>query len=262
MSVILIGWLCSLTLAAPLVGEANAEADQELLRQITAAQIPLEGLADELQTKVRDVLRKGQLYTRGPIECFPCQPSVYRLLVDHPEWTIHGWRALGATRLRIERQTDGSCLGSDPLGGELRWRPIVTEHGRRAWYAEGTGRPAPLMPLMTVRAVVLLKFQEVRGEDGRSGIRQRAEVFALYDGKAAEMVCKVLGMSSESVGKKILEQIGLFFSGMAWYMSENPEWSLKVLPDPPPANPNPPELRQLRQQLQPLVGSKRPTRPS
>lgn len=239
----------------------EAEFDLDLLRRITASQIPTERLGADLRGRVDEVLKSGQLYTRGPTECFPCQPGVYRWLLDHPQWGVHAWRALGATKIKLEPQADGSFLGSDQQGGELRWRPIVTEAGRRAWYAEGTGRIAPLMPVMSVRAVVLLKFQEVQGEDGRIGIRQRTEVFALYDGRAAELACKLLGLTAEAAGKKVIEQIGLFFSGMAWYLSENPEWGLSVLKPASAGGPPRRELEQIHQQLQPLTRS-RPRKPS
>jgi hypothetical protein len=231
----------------------EAAGDVDLLRRISAAQIATERLDGDLRGRVDEVLKHGQLYTRGPTECFPCQPGIYRWLLDHPHWGVHAWRALGATKIKLEPQADGSFLGSDQQGGELRWRPILAEAGRRVWYAEGSGRMAPLMPIISVRAVVLLKFQEVQGEDGRIGIRQRTEVFALYDGRAAELACKLIGLTAEAAGKKVIEQIGLFFSGMAWYLSENPEWGLCVL-TPTTAGETPRrELAQLHQQLQPLT---------
>jgi hypothetical protein len=245
-------WVLSVTWLS-----SEAEVASDLLRRLTAAQIPTERLDDDLRARVDSVLKNGQLYTRGPTECFPCQPAVYRWLLDHPHWGLHAWRALGATRLRLEQQPDGSFIGSDAQGSELRWRTIVREPGRRAWYAEGSGRLAPLLPVVSVRAVVLLKFQEVQGEDGRFGIRQRTEIIALYDGKAAELASKLLGISAETAGKKASEQLGLFFSGMAWYLTEHPEWGLSVL------KPNVDALdrsawEQIERQLQPLARQARP----
>lgn len=236
---------------------SEVELTSDLLRRLTVAQIPIERLDTELRTRVDSVLKHGQLYTRGPTECFPCQPAVYRWLLDHPHWGLHAWRALGATRLRLEQQPDGSFIGSDAQGGELRWQTIVREPGRRAWYAEGSGRLAPLLPAVSVRAVVLLKFQEVQGEDGRVGIRQRTEIIALYDGKAADLASKLLGISPEAAGKKASEQVGLFFSGMAWYLTEHPEWGLSVL-KPSADVLDRSAWEQIQRQLQPLARQARP----
>lgn len=254
-----MGWIYAAGLWALNVMWVSSEAElaADLLRRLTAAQIPTERLDAELRARVDGVLKNGQLYTRGPTECFPCQPAVYRWLLDHPHLGLQAWRALGATRLRLEQQSDGSFIGSDAQGGELRWRTIVREPGRRAWYAEGSGRLAPLLPVVSVRAVVLLKFQEVQGEDGRVGIRQRTEIIAQYDGKAADLARKLLGITPEAAGKKAGEQVGLFFSGMAWYLTEHPEWGLSVF-KPGADTLDRSAWEQIQRQLQPLARQARP----
>ena len=63
----------------------------------------------------------------------------------------------------------------------------------------------PLLPTMTLRAVVLLTFQEVHGIDGHAGIRHRLDLFANYD--STPLITKLTGMSAETAGKKALQQI-------------------------------------------------------
>src|SRR5437763_5869 len=93
--------------------------------------------------------------------------------------TPNGGTMTTSTLRSAEGQADGGFLGKDGIGGELRWQTIHSEPGRRIWYAEGFGRAVPLLPALSLRAVVLLRYQEVRGDDGRFGIRHRVEVFAL-----------------------------------------------------------------------------------
>jgi hypothetical protein len=198
----------------------------QLARQMTAALVPVDQLKDPIRSQVVKVLQKGQLFERGKPEAFPCKPAVYRWLLDSPDASLFAWQKLGATRAHIVRQADGSYYGSDGHGGELRWRLVATGPMTRIWYAEGSGSLGPLMPTITVRAVVLLTFNDTRGTDGRVGIRHRLDLFAHYD--TGPLIAKLTGMSAESTGRKVLQQIELFYSGMAWYASEHAPWTKKV----------------------------------
>lgn len=215
---------------------AGSDLEGEAYRKIAAAQIPVEKLPAPIRTHVDDVLQNATLYVRGPTEAFPCRPGVYRWALDHPDWIIAGWNALTNTPITIEPQADGSFLGKDNQGGTLRWQCVLNEPGRRVWYAEGSGRLAPFFPTMSLKAVLALKFQEVVGEDGRVGVRHRTEAFAVFDAKAAGWFSRLVGLTPEAAGKKILEQVEIFFSGMAYYLTEHPEWAEKTL-EPKAAKP-------------------------
>jgi hypothetical protein len=206
----------------PAIAASDNQTDQ-FARQVSAAQIPLEKIAEPLRSKVALVLKKSQIFERGKSEAFPCNPEVYRWLLESPDASLFGWRKLGATKASILRQPDGSFLGTDGMGGELRWNLIATGPQSRVWYAEGSGRMGPLLPTMTVRAIVLLTFQEVHGTDARVGVKHRLDLFAHYD--STPLITKLTGISADTAGKKALQQIELFFSGMAWYASEHSTWA-------------------------------------
>jgi hypothetical protein len=212
-------------------------------QKLAAAHVPVEHLPEPLRTRVADLIAGPALFSRGPVETFPCRPAVYVWLLDNPQWNFHAWRAKGVKCATVERQDDGLFVGTDPQGNEFRWLLIHSRPGLRVWYGEGEGRPLPLMPAVSLRAVVLLRYQEVKAPDGQVGIRHRAEVFAQFDGKTAALVAKLCGMTIEGAGKKAAEQVGLFFSGMAWYLSENPDWAVRHLR--PAGGPRSAELRQL-----------------
>lgn len=220
---VLTGWLFIHTSMAPALSEA--EIDQ-VAKQLCIARIPLEHLADPLRAKVTHCISKAQLFDRSKAESFPCDPDIYRWLLDCPDASLYAWQRLGATKASISKLSDGSFMGTDGMGGELRWRLIGTGQNNRIWFAEGAGRIGPLLPTMTVRALVFLHFQDVKGTDGRSGIKHRIEVLVHYDSNA--LVNKLTNLSADSAGKKAVQQMELFFSGMAWYVSEHGNWSKKT----------------------------------
>lgn len=258
MARILAALLVLITLCAAPPAPAWAETmdDATLARKLAAAQVPVDKLDEPFRTKVAEVLRQPSMYARGPVEAFPCRPAVYRWLLENPHWACRAWHALGAKGVSVEKKEDGCFVAGDRRGGELRWDRLVHERGRRIWYAEGTGRPGLLAPPVSMRAVLLLHFDEVRGSDGRIGIRHRAEVFAQFDGKTAALATKLWGTSVESAGKKTLEQLELFFSAMAWYWSENPDWARKILEQP---GAGPDEQKQIEAVLRALPPSGKET---
>jgi hypothetical protein len=224
--------LCCLAAAGP-ARAGGPPGDPEVQRRLSAAQVPLERVAEGLRAKVADLIDHAPLYSKGPVESFPCQPAVYHWLLDHPHWGFKAWQALGATAATVERQPDGSFVGTDPQGSHLRWQTVLSEPGRRIWYVEGVGRAAPVLPGLTIKAVVLLRYQDVVGLDGRHGVRHRAELFAHYEGKTATVLARLSGMTVDGTAAKIVEQMELFFSGMAWYATEHPAWVRKVLQPKP-----------------------------
>ncbi len=237
--------------ASPTVAEERCSAPNTSGGQIALDQVP-----KDLRGKVAQVLKQPSLQTSGPVEAFPCRAAVYTWLLDHPHWVMRAWQAAGAKCANVERQADGSFAGIDELGSELRWRVVINEPGRRVWYAEGSGRPLPLVPAVSLRALVTLRYEEVTGPDGRAGIRQRSEVIALFDSKAANLAARIWGMSTENAARQALEQINLFFAGMAWYLSEHPKWAMTALH--PTGKLKSEELREVEPLLRELRAAEKP----
>jgi hypothetical protein len=220
--------------------------DKEMMqRQAASAQIRLDHLDPALQKRVADVVRQPTLYYRGPVEAFPCRCEVYRWLLDHPHWGFRAWQTLGAKCAAVEQNPDGSFSGADANGNKLIWQTIQAEPGKRVWYAEGSGKPLLIGPTITVRAVVMMRYQDVEGPTGKIGVRQRADVFAAYDSAAAQLAAKVFGGSTDSAAQKFTEQICLFFSGMAFQLTDQPEWARKWVNASQPKSPT--EVQQLNE---------------
>lgn len=219
---LLILWCMLVGMPSPVLAYPEAEIDSSAKQQCIA-QLPLDKLSDPLKLKVTKLIKNAQVFERSKHESFPCNPEVYRWLLESPDASLYAWQRLGATKASIARLENGTFVGSDGAGSELRWNLIAAGPFSRIWFAEGSGRIGPLLPTMTIRALVFLNFQEVKGTDGRVGIKHRIDVLAQYDSIA--LVNKISNLSAESTGKKAVQQLELFFSGMAWYVSEHQSWS-------------------------------------
>ena len=108
-----------------VIALTEAEIDQSA-RQTFISQIPLDKLPDQLRNKLTYVIGRAQLFEKGKSEAFPCNPEVYRWLLESPDASLFAWKKLGATKAGVTRLENGSFLGTDGNGGEMRWSLIAT----------------------------------------------------------------------------------------------------------------------------------------
>src|SRR5207248_10821474 len=117
-------------------------------------------MAAEDQARVQAVLDRPTMTARGPVETFHCRPSVYHWLLDHPDRAAKMWQGLGAQCAAIDDRGGGRFGWKDGQGSDLVWEAVVRSPAQQVWFAEGVVRPGALLPLVTVRAVVVLHITE------------------------------------------------------------------------------------------------------
>jgi hypothetical protein len=188
-----------------------------------AAHVPLAQLPDNVRHKMKPVLERPTLYCHSPGETFTCHPPLYFWLLDHPERAVPFWQRLGATCLPITPQGNGRFGWSDGQGSEVHWDTVYHTEQVRVWYAEGNVRPGPLMPLVPVRAVVVLRHDVGKNESGAANVRHQGDLFLYTDSRAAALVTRLLGPQAPRLAEQGLSQLELFFSGPAWYLQQHPE---------------------------------------
>jgi hypothetical protein len=169
------------------------------------------------------VLDRPTLFTHGPAEVFPCRPAQYYWFLDHPDRVMVAWRRLGAKCLPIADRGDGHFGWSDDQGSDIVWETIYRTPQLRVWYAEGKVRPAPMVPLVPVRAVVILRHTEGRDDAGTTVMHHQADAFLQTDSRTAALVMKMLGASAPRLAQEGVAQLQLFFAGLSWYLERHPE---------------------------------------
>ncbi len=219
---------CSICMAAPPEpGTAPIGVAQNTRSSASPAfpmvRIPLEELPRTFQAGVRRVLEHPTLCARGPAEAFHCQPDLYYWLVEHPDQAARLWRNIGAQCASIEPVGEGRFRWTDPQAGEIRWQTVLSTQRQRVWYAEGRVKPAPLLPASAVQAVVVLQYVEGTDGNGRPALRHQIDLMLHTDSRALALAARVLGASAPHAAEQYIGQLEMFFGGLAWYLSENPE---------------------------------------
>ena len=188
-----------------------------------AAAIPLQELPQRYREGVKTAIEKTTLFTQGPIETFPCEPKTYYWLVQHPDRGVVAWRRLGAQCVMVNERGPGRFGWSDEHGSDLQWETVYESNDRHIWYAEGKVRPAPLLPLVPVKAVVALHYAEQPGPNGVTMMQHQADMFLYTDSVGATLAAKLLGAAAPKMAEQCVTQMQMFFSGMAWYVHRYPE---------------------------------------
>jgi hypothetical protein len=186
------------------------------------------------------------LSTHGVDEVFACNPAVYHWLLDHPDQAVPLWRRLGAQCMAITDRGGGWFGWADNRDSEVHWQTVQQGPHLRIWYAEGNVRPAPLLPLVPLRAVVVLHFTEGQDARGRSLVRHQADMYLHTDSKTAIWVTRLLGPTAPRLAQQCVTQMQMFFSALAWYLERYPDRADQLVAGSlPPGSPSTSELRRL-----------------
>jgi hypothetical protein len=177
---------------------------------------------------VRQIMDQPTLFASGPPESFRGNPAMYYWLLDHPDQAMKAWRRLGAKCREITDRGDGTFTWTDGEGTCIRWETVYRDPTKRIWFAVGSSRPNPLLPLVPVRAVVVLHHTVMRDGYERPLLKHRADLYLQLDSRTAQVLAKLLGASAPRLAEQGLAQMELFFSGLVGFFERYPERALVV----------------------------------
>src|SRR5262249_6281836 len=120
---------------------------------------------------------------------------------------------------------------TDSRGSDVHWQTIFRGRGIRVWLAEGQVRVSPLLPLVSVRCVVVLRHGEGKDVVGRVVVRHQAELFLHSDSATASLITRLLGASAPRVAEEYMGQLQKFYSALCRYCEQHPEEVEGVLQD-------------------------------
>jgi hypothetical protein len=225
------GCRISMTWLALVVGAAWATAGVASVRGSPiegAVRVPYDQIPASVRERVRLVVEHAKLATRGPTEAFACLPAQYYWLLAHPDRAATVWRYMGAKSLDIADRGNGRFGWTDKMGSDVHWDTVYANPHMRIWYAEGLVRAGPLLPLAPLQAVVILRFNEERDEDGRPLIRHQADLLLYSDSKTVALITRLVGASAPRMAEQYIAQVELFFSAMSWFLDKHPDWARAI----------------------------------
>jgi hypothetical protein len=216
--------------------------------QEAAARVPLSELPPADRAKVKHVIERPTIFTLGPSESFTCCPAVYHWLLDHPDHAVAAWRRLGAKCTEIDDRGNGKFGWTDGEGSDVSWSTVYRCAQMRVWYAEGQVRIPGILPLIPVRAVVVLRHSEHTSPAGRDLLQHQTELFLQTDSRAVALIAKLYVAAAPQEAEKYASQLEMFFSALSWYLDQHPERGVRILKGLIPSDT--PAWRQLHKRAQ------------
>src|SRR5574342_535125 len=129
--------------------------------------------------RIEKVLANATVSTRVEIPPYPLRLDVCDYLLDHPEFATQVTRALRLARYRIWRTADGLNI-DDGWGVTGLITPFYGDGGLRVVYAGGRYEQN-VLPDIRGQAVILLRYADGPGPNGRPALATSIEVFAQLD---------------------------------------------------------------------------------
>lgn len=205
---------------------ADAANTPPLLKKPDPAQtvsIPWDELDEHAVTLAKQLMDRPTVVAHGSSETFSCVPEQYYWLLDNPDRAVTAWRRLGAKCVSINRRGPGKFGYMDDTGTDIGWEVIHQSGSIRIWFAEGKVKPSPVLPLVPVKALIVLHHADGKLPDGTVVVKHHAEVVIHTDSKAASAVTKLMGQSAPKLAEQGLGQLNLFFSALSCYLERHPE---------------------------------------
>ena len=220
MKRLVVGILCTIWCVPAFAGDKT-----ETPRKKTDAvvEVPWTELDEKATTIAKKMLEKPTVQARGPAETFACMPEQYAWLLDHPDRAVHAWRKLGAKCVTIQRRGNAKFAYVDDSGSDIVWETIHQTARMRVWYAEGKVKPSPVLPLVPVKALVILRFQEGKTAEGGVVVKHHSELAIHTDSKAAATVTKMMGNSAPKLAETGLSHLQRFFSVLSCFLDRHPD---------------------------------------
>jgi hypothetical protein len=221
-----LGWLGLLAMfavVAPVPAQRPSAPATNPVETIAGpiCRVPLDELPPTERERVRVVLERPTLTTRGPSEIFTCRPEHYHWLLDHPDQAVRLWRLLGIKCSEIADK-GGYFSWDDGKGSHMRWHEVYRGSDRRVLYAEGKVDPGYFLPTASVKAVVVVHHTEGTDAAGRPAMRQRIEMALHTDSHAVATAARLIGASAPHLAQQYVGQMQMFYGALAWYLNQHP----------------------------------------
>lgn len=185
--------------------------------------VPLEEIPTAFRERVRRIIESPTLGAHGPVEVFRGRMDLYQWLLDHPDRGVSAWRRLGVKCGDITDRGNGRHGWSDGQGSDIRWDTVLRTPRIRVWLAEGSVKPGPLLPAVSVQAVAVIRCCESSDGSGRTMLFHQGDLYLYTDSKAVALAAELLGQSAQDLAGQAVGQMELFFSAIVWYLERHPE---------------------------------------
>jgi hypothetical protein len=223
--------VCGMAPAVARSEEPKVKAAKPLAVPLNPTPEFLKAIDARHRETVREILRNPTVTSQYQEDPFFAHPAIYDHLLDHPDRAAAIWRRLNVPCLEIHEPKPRLFQFQDDKGTNVSWQTVARFSDGIVWYGTGHVKPAPVLPVVPVKAVAIVKSTRTPS-DAKGDVaifEPKANVYVQTDSRAAAAVLRIVGPAAPRMAEQGCEQLLLFFSGPSRYIYEHPEKSEKLL---------------------------------
>jgi hypothetical protein len=179
--------------AAEMVGSTTSER----ARTEAISAISMDNIDSKFRATVREIVHDATLYRRLPTCVIDCHPDMFTYVCRNPDVLVSMWRALGISRVQLERSGEKTFRLHDLAGtkGTLRFVEQECENqaqNRLVMIAEAVYEGKPVNLPVKAQCVLLLRSGSVKETNGRRYVAARLDTFVRIDRASMQLFAKVI----------------------------------------------------------------------
>src|SRR4029079_10028811 len=101
-----------------------------------------------------------------------------------------------------QRRPGGKFGYVDDTGSDVTWETVHQTPGMRIWYAEGKVQASAVLPIVPVKAMIILHHTDAKMPDGTMVVKHQSDVVIHTDSKVAATATKLMGQSAPKLAEQ------------------------------------------------------------
>jgi len=212
-----------------MLGNTQAFAGLGMRRLDPAQIVPIDQIAPESRDSVAEVIRDHTFHRQGAPDAFPCDPTLYSMLLNEPDLTLALWRDLSTAPVQLRKLTPNRYEGTDGQGASGTWDYVLRSpelHVMLAYFNYVSPRGNARIDARIVLVVRSSYYREAKGE---STVQHSVEAFVKIDSKGWKTLARTFRPVIEKALEDQVHEAGLFVSLMSRVVVDHPTWALQVV---------------------------------
>lgn len=193
-------------------------------RKQALLEIPLDRLSPEDRMRAGAILRSMGLFRELPVVSFETEPEVHRYFMAHPDVAVAVWRAMKISEFKVEQTAAGCYSARDADGSQGTIHIVYQGDDEVVAVCEGVYR-GPILPRgIRTQAVLHLRTQFDRGNDGRPRAESRMRMFVAFPSLTVETAAKIVSPVTNLIVDRNFRDVAMWGHFMSVAMERQPGW--------------------------------------
>ena len=193
-------------------------------RQAGIEQLPLDNMTVANRKHADEILEHLSMFRELPILQFDVDPAVYLYFTQHPEVAVSIWRVLEISKFQMQQTNADEYLAETSDGTSGKIRVLYRGNNQQVILCRGVYKSPLLSKPLQADAMIHLKTQFLKAEDGRPQARHRARMYVSFPSKTVETAAKLISPVSNLIIDRNFQEISLFLNLMSMAMARRPGW--------------------------------------